>query len=147
MAQCRLLISPFWNSVCGSVCASEFMCCSAHIFVREIIRLITDGLDLSIYGKEELGYCFKSKAWHLVLSRLWTPSSAREWGWAPYQVDPTSAYCCRLPEPPGATERFKRALSDVGLKLVWALDDGADCRLLILTLPGMKGPSPERDSE
>lgn len=35
------------------------MCCSAHIFVREIIHLIVDGLDLSVYGKEELGYCFK----------------------------------------------------------------------------------------
>lgn len=30
---------------------------------------------------------------------------------------------------------FERALSDVGLKLVWAVDDGADWRLLILAFP------------
>lgn len=117
----------------------------AHTFVCEIIYLINDSLDLSFYRGQELGYCCKSKTWHSVHSRLWTPSSVREWVWMPYQVDPTSAYRCRLPKPPGATERFERALSDVGLKVVWAIDDGADWWLLILTLPCIKRPSPKRD--
>lgn len=119
----------------------------AHTFVCEIIYLINDSLDLSFYRGQELGYCCKSKTWHSVHSRLWTPSSVREWVWMPYQVDPTSAYRCRLPKPPGATERFERALSDVGLKVVWAIDDGADWWLLILTLPCIKRPSPKTESQ
>lgn len=83
----------------------------------------------------------------MTLSALQTLDSAREWVWMPYQVDPTSAYRCRLPKPPGATERFERALSDVGLKVVWAIDDGADWWLLILALPCIKRPSPKRDWE
>lgn len=57
------------------------------------------------------------------------------------QPRPTAAACLSHLVPPSAL----RALSDVGLKVVWAIDDGADWWLLILTLPCIKRPSPKRD--
>lgn len=130
-----------WNSdlvLCVSQSACTVLC--AHIRVREIMYLIVDGLDLSSYRRQEYGYCNKSKAWRSPHSRLQTPRSA----WTPYQVDPTWAWRSCLPGQSGAMSLwrlFERALSDVGLKLVWAVDDGADCWLLILAFPCIKRPS------
>lgn len=111
------------NSVLGFVCASQCM----------YFALTFASVKSAIWSLE-LGYCSKSKVWCSPHPSLDSQLSQGESLIEPYQVDPTA----RL-----SLWRHFESPCDVGLKLVWAVDDGADWWLLILAFLYVERPEEE----
>lgn len=144
------LLGFFWNSVFGFVCTSECMyfaltCVSVKSSVWSQTGWIWDPI--------------ADRSWAIAANQrhdaLHTPDSGfpAQPGSEPERLirltQPRPAEAARLSSLvlPSLWRRFERALSDVGLKLVWTVDDGGDWWLLILTFPCIKRPSPKREWE
>lgn len=130
----------FWASKCDTCSKSDF----------SLLGFIWHSVSGFVVPQSVCALCsclsMKSSIWS-SMGQIWASLTDRGWDtaanqrhdvlhvadsglparvWTSYQVDPTSACRCHPPKQPGATEHFERTLSDVGLKLVWAIEVEAD---------------------